>query len=125
MSFSVTLPIKVSANARGHTIGLSPKVKAHRGAARLAVSAAWRIFANRREAQILDRGLVVTLTRVAPRVLDDDNLRTSLKSPRDGVADALGLKSDRDPRIQWLYRESRAGVREYAVVIVVSPRPLQ
>jgi hypothetical protein len=47
--------------------------------------------------------LVVTLTRLSPGTLDDDNLRPALKSVRDGVADALGLPDDRDPRVEWRY----------------------
>jgi len=61
----------------------------------------------------------VTLTRIAPRALDDDNLRTALKSVRDGVADALGLKNDRDPRVAWDYQQHRRAPNEYAVSIVI------
>jgi hypothetical protein len=52
-------------------------------------------------------GVVVTLTRLAPsRGLDDDNLAASLKAVRDGVADALGLAEDRDPRVTWRYAQA-------------------
>ena len=51
---------------------------------------------------------VVTLTRISPRELDDDNLRGALKAVRDGVADRLGV-DDRDPREQWRY-DQRKGV---------------
>ncbi len=61
--------------------------------------------------------LVVTLTRVAPRALDDDGAVTSLKACRDGVADALGLPNDRDPRVTWRYAQRRGKVREYAVEV--------
>lgn len=57
--------------------------------------------------------MVVTLTRVAPRLLDDDNARGAMKASRDGVADALGI-DDRDPRVEWRY-EQRKGA--YAVVV--------
>ena len=50
--------------------------------------------------------LVVTLTRVSARYLDDDNLATAFKSTRDGIADALGL-DDRDPRIRWEYAQEK------------------
>lgn len=59
---------------------------------------------------------VVTLTRIAPRALDDDNLRGALKAVRDGVADKLGT-DDRDPRIEWRYAQARGKAREYAVRI--------
>ncbi len=65
----------------------------------------------------------VTLIRVAPSGgLDFDNLVSSLKATRDGVADALGL-DDADPRIEWTYEQRRAGRREYAVVVNVRVIP--
>lgn len=52
--------------------------------------------------------LDVTFTRVAPSAgLDDDNLRPALKAVRDGTADFLGLKSDRDPHVAWHYQQER------------------
>lgn len=62
--------------------------------------------------------LVVTLTRIAPRKLDDDNLRGALKAVRDGVADALGV-DDGDDRVTWLYSQRKGAVRENAVVIEI------
>ena len=64
--------------------------------------------------------LTVTLTRVAPRMLDDDNLRGSLKSIRDGIADRLGI-DDRDPRVKWKYAQRKGKPREYAVDIEAVP----
>lgn len=61
---------------------------------------------------------VVTLTRIAPRELDDDNLTSSTKSVRDSVADRLGV-DDRDPRVRWEYGQERGGVREYAVRVEI------
>lgn len=56
---------------------------------------------------------------MAPRELDDDGNVTSLKAVRDGVADALGMKSDRDPRVTWRYAQRKGAVREYAVEIKI------
>lgn len=72
--------------------------------------------------ELLDVGLEVVLTRIAPRALDDDGNVTSLKACRDGVADALGLPNDKDPRVSWKYAQARAGVREYAVQVEISKR---
>lgn len=58
------------------------------------------------------------LVRIAPRALDDDNLRGALKHVRDGVADALGV-DDRDPRVAWRYDQWRGKPREYAVSVSV------
>lgn len=62
---------------------------------------------------------VVLLTRIAPRELDDDNLRGALKAVRDGVADWLGI-DDRDKRVRWDYAQARGKVKEYAVVVEVA-----
>lgn len=56
----------------------------------------------------------VTLTRIAPRALDDDNLAASFKSVRDGIADRLGI-NDRDPRVVWAYKQERGEPKEYKV----------
>lgn len=52
--------------------------------------------------------LVVTLTRVAPRALDDDNLRGALKSVRDGVATWLKV-DDASPLVRWEYAQEKGG----------------
>ena len=57
---------------------------------------------------------VVTLTRVSPRELDDDNLRGALKAVRDGVADRLGI-DDRDPRVEWRYAQRKGAVKAVEV----------
>lgn len=61
---------------------------------------------------------VVRLVRIAPRALDDDNLRSALKAARDGVADKLGV-DDRDQRVTWEYGQERGGVGEYAVRVEI------
>ncbi len=64
-----------------------------------------------------DRGVEVLLTRLAPGILDDDNLASSLKGFRDGVADAFG-KDDRDPILKWKYDQRRS--KTYAVEVTLS-----
>jgi hypothetical protein len=61
---------------------------------------------------------MVTLTRIAPRALDGDNLQGALKNVRDGVADWLKV-DDRDARVVWAYRQERGKPKEYAVRIEV------
>lgn len=59
-------------------------------------------------------GVLVSMIRIAPSSgLDDDNLRSSLKAVRDGIADALG-SDDRNPKILWEYSQTRG---EYGVDI--------
>jgi hypothetical protein len=47
--------------------------------------------------------VVVKLTRIGQKRLDDDNLRMALKAVRDCVAAWLGLRDDSDPRVRWEY----------------------
>jgi hypothetical protein len=65
--------------------------------------------------------LVVTVRRVAPSSgLDPhDGLGAALKGVIDGVADALGLRSDRDPRVTWRLEQRRGEPREYAVEVSI------
>lgn len=66
--------------------------------------------------------LLVTITRIAPGELDDDNLPTSAKAVRDGIADWLGV-DDRTKRsgVAWKYAEARDG-RSYGVTIRIETR---
>lgn len=49
---------------------------------------------------------VVRLVRVAPRLLDTDNLEGALKSVRDGIADAFGI-DDRDSRVRYVVDQAK------------------
>lgn len=107
----VLLPIRTvsESNARGHWAKRAGRAKAQRFTVTLALRA--------RLAK-LTAPLTVMLTRVAPRALDDDNLRGALKAVRDGVADALGI-DDRDPRVTYAYAQRRGTAGQYAVEIAL------
>ena len=61
----------------------------------------------------------VTLTRIAPRELDNgDNLPVSMKSIRDGVADALKVDDGGD-QVKWLYDQRPGRKKEYAVMVEI------
>lgn len=67
----------------------------------------------------------ITLTRIAPRELDYDNLVTAFKHIRDIVADTLipGLakgRADGDPRLTWSYTQHKGKPKEYAIRIDIS-----
>lgn len=59
---------------------------------------------------------IVTLTRRAPRELDDDNLRGALKAVRDQIADQLRV-NDRSPRVEWRYAQEKG--KPPAVVVLI------
>ena len=98
------------ANARGSW---------HAGAARAAEQrrATWLALRPHRPVGV---PCVVRIIRVAPSMLDDDNLARAAKAVRDEVASWLGV-DDRDPRVSWCVAQTKGGVREYAVRIIVRP----
>lgn len=112
------LPIRTvsEANQRDHWTKKARRAKDQRGTTALVVRAELR-----RKRVTIGNGLVVTLCRVAPGTLDDDNLRGACKGPRDGIADALGI-NDRDPRVTWAYQQRRGRAGEYAVNITIVER---
>ena len=60
--------------------------------------------------------LTITLTRIGPRTLDDDNLAGGFKHVRDGVADWLGI-DDGDKRLTWRYEQRKGAPKEYAAEV--------
>jgi len=114
MTIDIIVPIRTvsETNRREHWAKRASRVKQHR----LATWASLRAADTGRK---LLGHIVVTLTRIAPRRLDDDNLRSALKACRDGVADWLGV-DDRSPLVKWLYAQQRGWPRHYAVRIQIA-----
>ena len=110
---TITIPIRLVsvANVREHWGKRAGRTKAHRNAGRL--------FCRHLGFPL---PVTVRITRIAPRPLDDDNLRSACKALRDGIADALGV-DDRSPLVTWEYEQERGKPKEYAVRIVITPRP--
>ena len=110
MRYEITLPMQIRsvANLREHWAVKAKRSKAHRAAA-----------------VAIPRGdylpCTVTLVRISPRPLDDDNLRSAFKALRDGVADRLGV-ADNDPRVTWEYRQQRGAPKQYAARVEIEPR---
>ena len=109
----ITIPVATvsEANRRDHWSLKAKRAKGHRKAA------FWALQAEVASKVVPDS---VTMTRVAPRPLDDDNLRSALKAVRDGIADYFGI-NDRDPRVTWRYGQERGEVRQNYVVVVIEP----
>lgn len=63
--------------------------------------------------------VTVTLTRIAPRRMDGDNLQRACKAVRDGVADWLGI-DDGSESITWRYGQEKGKPRQYGVRVEVS-----
>ena len=97
ITFSVPIQTKSVANLREHWTAKAKRVKAQR-----------RATAYRTPPALKSLGplLVVTLTRVSARRLDDDNLQGALKGVRDQVACALGV-DDRSSLVRWEYGQEK------------------
>lgn len=109
----VTLPIRLvsEANAHEHWRSRQRRAKAQREAAYVLI----RYALSHSPVAI---PATVTITRIAPNMLDSDNCVGSAKHVRDGIADALGV-NDRDPRVTWVVRQERGRSKEYAVKVVI------
>ncbi len=105
----VLLPVRTwsEANLRGHWGKRARRAKKQR-------EAAWLLLRVARYALPKSGTAMITLTRIAPRALDTDNLASGLKAVRDGVADAMGV-DDGSSRIEWRYAQERGKPGEYAV----------
>jgi hypothetical protein len=112
MACRIVLPLRTvsEANGREHWAAKARRVKLHRQ------GAYWQLRAS---GALRHLPCVVTLVRVAPRDLDGDNLQSSLKACRDGVADWLQV-DDRDPRVTWNYEQRKGQPKEYAVEVIVA-----
>lgn len=104
-SVEVLIRTVSEANRRDHWAVRAKRVKEQRGVTMLVLQSAMRF-----------RPLLpvkVTLTRIAPRRLDDDNLRSALKGVRDSVAEWLGVDDGRDDLVRYEYGQETA--KRYAV----------
>lgn len=123
-AITVTLPLRtLSPNRSRNNLRQWMKMKAeHRTIARtLTVDTLCRVGRSMwvgigQDRQSVWDGFTITLTRLAPRTLDDDNAIGSMKSARDGVSDALGV-DDSDPRLTWRYGQEKA--RDYSVRVEI------
>lgn len=109
----VTVPVKAisTLNAREHWRKRAARAKVHRNHAALAL----RIAGVPRAPATA----IVTITRVAPRPLDGDNLQGALKSVRDGVADWLQI-DDGSARVEWRYAQRKGAPKTYSVEVEVT-----
>lgn len=62
------------------------------------------------------RTATVTITRIGKRKMDSDNLASSAKAVRDGVASALGV-DDGSERYEWRYAQAIG--KEYGVRVEI------
>lgn len=92
-TFELPLTAVSEANRRDHWATKSRRVRLHR-------NTAWALC------PAFPLPCIVTLTRVAPRMLDDDNNVSAMKAIRDGIAKRLGV-DDRSPLVVWRYGQKK------------------
>lgn len=103
----VPVHIVSEANSREHWRKAAKRKKEHRNAARIALGG---------NLEIMNPPCTITLTRIGPRKLDDDNLASGFKAFRDGIADWLGI-DDGDKRLTWRYAQRKGKPKEYAAEV--------
>ena len=85
---------------------------------------AWRVKQHRLATFVMTPAhklpCVVTMTRLSPGELDDDNLRSAMKGARDGIADRLGVQ-DNDKRVEWRYEQEKCRRGDYGVRVEICP----
>jgi hypothetical protein len=102
----MALPSVANGNKGGHWAVRARRTKAQRNAVLLAMKTAGGGINPLAVEQTHGARLAVTLTRVGPRALDDDNLAYAFKACRDSVAAYFGI-DDADPRIEWVYGQQK------------------
>ena len=73
------------------------------------------LLARRLEGADPSHRWVVVLQRVSPRAFDDDGLKASLKSIRDGMADEWGVDDGPKSRVLFIPDQRRGEPKEQAV----------
>lgn len=111
MTVTVEIPMALpsAGNLHEHWRKRHQRIKAQRMSTGLMLRA-WRVVSwADAHGTALRAGvmrLAVTLTRVSPRKLDDDNLAFAFKGVRDEVAAYFGV-NDNDSRVTWRYAQER------------------
>jgi hypothetical protein len=114
MTVSVPIPglrLVSEANQREHWSRKAARVKHQRAIVTLVLRGT--VAAQ----MMLVAPLVVTITRIGPRRLDDDNATGSAKAVRDAIAAILGV-DDRDDRVCWRVDQARG---PFGVQIAIRP----
>ncbi len=109
ISLTIPLATKSEANMREHFRTVAKRKKDQRGIVHLKLGPMIR-------GRKLQAACVVTLTRISPRELDDDNLASSFKAIRDQVAAELGI-DDRNPIVKWEYGQEKNRARGIRIEI--------
>lgn len=99
-------------NARVHWTSRASKVRRERLAVRAALAHdCWP------DVKTASPPTTCTMVRVAPRMLDDDNLAGAFKAVRDEIASFFGVDDGPKGPIAWRYEQRKGAPKQYAVCI--------
>jgi hypothetical protein len=100
---TVALPmrLKTESNTGGHWRGKAARAKQQRQTACAALFHVLRVAK-------WQPPLTIIITRYGLALLDSDNLPSSAKHVRDGIADAFGTDDGHESGLTWEYRQERA-----------------
>jgi hypothetical protein len=115
MRVEFTLAIKTVSemNSRSHWATRYRRLKVHNLAAYIGT-----LNAMRGHRLTSDR-FKITLTRIGMRSMDSDNLASSQKGVRDGIAAALRI-DDGDDRLTWVYGQEKGKRNECGVRVEIT-----
>ncbi len=108
MRFSIPIELPSLANVRLHWRAMDALKKKQKLATKLCM----------RDVKLPAPPLLVTITRVGPRKLDDDNLASACKYVRDAIAKVVGIDDGSD-LYTWRYAQ-RTGT--YGVDVEITQR---
>jgi hypothetical protein len=119
------MALKSASNLREHWAARAKRVKAQRTATALQLNANSMLrFVRDTHVNQLGLRLVVLLTRIAPRVLDDDNLCGAFKGVRDQVAAYFGVDDGNTRHVRWRYAQAK-GKPAVRLEFAVESAPLE
>jgi len=121
ITFDIGIQLVSVANLREHWAKRADRNKRHRAAAYRAT--AYKLASIQSWARPLDvsKPMTITITRIAPRKLDSDNLASSAKAVRDGIADGLGI-DDGSELVTWCYEQMKRFPREYRCQVQIEQK---
>lgn len=108
MRFNIPIKLPSLANLRIHWRTMATLKKKQKTATKLALCG--------RPIPLLP--LLITITRVGPRKLDDDNLQSACKYVRDQIATAVGV-DDGSEQYTWIYKQQ---IGRYGVEVEITKR---
>ena len=121
VTFNIGIKLVSVANLREHWATRAARNKRQRAAAYRSMSLELMLLRSWTTAPDIGKPMTITITRIAPRKLDSDNLANSAKAVRDGIADALGIDDGSD-LVTWLYAQSKGFPHEYGCQVRIEQK---